>query len=140
MDSETLLKTLFVNYDLGDHGSIFGRGGNFSQRLHVQNSFGLMKPGIKQVSGPFSRGVKRPKNELGHIPQSSAKVENARSYTSNHPKSLHGALFRYTHKFTLSSPYRLHTPFIREKEKLKIGRKQKKQQFTNEQKKPKHHL
>jgi hypothetical protein len=81
-----------LGYGLHYRGSRFrfpAGAGNFSLHHRVQNGSGAHPASYPMgTRGSFS-GVKRPEREADHLPQSSAEVKNAWSYTSTPLVRLH---------------------------------------------------
>jgi hypothetical protein len=66
--------------------------GNFSLHHRIQIDSGAHPASYPMGSSGFSLGVERPGREGDHSHPSSAKVKNARSYTSTPPVRLHGVV------------------------------------------------
>jgi hypothetical protein len=78
-----------LGYGLDDWGSRVRfpvEAGNFSLHHRVQDGSGPTKPPIQLVPGVHTLGIKWLGREADHLPQSSAQVNNAWSYTST-PKN-----------------------------------------------------
>ncbi|KDR17811.1 Disks large 1 tumor suppressor protein [Zootermopsis nevadensis] len=63
---------------------------DFSSSLCVQTGSGAHPASSTMGTGILSREQSRPGRDADHIPPSSAEVKEERSYTSTHPKRLHG--------------------------------------------------
>jgi hypothetical protein len=85
-----------MGYGLDDRGGGGSRPGQglriFLLTIASKLALGPTQPPIQWVAGALSLGVKRPGREADRSPPSSAKVKNARSYTSAPSRRLHGVM------------------------------------------------
>jgi hypothetical protein len=83
--------SIVSDYGLDDRGSIPDRGRGFSSSFCVQTGSGAHQPPVQWVPGVISPGAKRGRGVmLTTHPHLVPRLRMSRSYTSSHPKRLHG--------------------------------------------------